>query len=89
MERKINLVLPLTVLKQIFKINKMKIPFKCPVCNGTGRVSRGFYDAIGVDNWTTSDATPETCRSCGGTGIVYVDNKDVGVHDVEEFYKDE
>jgi DnaJ-class molecular chaperone len=51
----------------------MKIPFRCPVCNGTGRVPNGFYDAIGVDHWTTSDATPEPCRSCGGTGIVYVE----------------
>lgn len=37
----------------------------CPVCNGNGVVRFGFYLQ------TTSTVTPEPCRSCNGTGIVW------------------
>ena len=36
----------------------------CPVCGGRGLVPRGFYDVS--SNLSTTSATPETCRSCGG-----------------------
>ena len=57
----------------------MEIPHRCPVCNGQGLVQNGFYRAIGVDSYTSSDATPEQCKSCQGTGIVW--NCEYEVHD--------
>ena len=42
-------------------------PHKCPVCNGTGFVGAGFYSWGGYGSTTKG----ETCRSCGGTGIVW------------------
>jgi len=47
----------------------MKIPFKCPVCGGTGLVPHGFYNQTS-GNWSTTDITPERCRSCE-FGIVW------------------
>jgi len=41
----------------------------CPVCNGRGLVPAGFYR---VDNYTTTSKMPETCQSCGGSGVLYV-----------------
>ena len=48
-----------------------QIPHKCPVCNGVGKVPIGYYNANQRFS-TTSSATPETCKSCSGKGIVYV-----------------
>ena len=46
---------------------------KCPVCNGNGLVSAGFYNQ-GGDGFmrTTATTPPEQCRSCGGKGWVEV-----------------
>ena len=46
------------------------IPHRCPVCAGTGLVPNGFY-MQNRDYYATSSTTPETCRSCNGTGIVW------------------
>lgn len=46
------------------------IPFVCPVCGGNGLVANGFYNQTG-GQWSTTSATPEVCRSCNGTGIVW------------------
>lgn len=43
-----------------------KLPHKCPVCDGRGTVSAGFYSPGGYA-WTTS---PEKCRACDGTGVI-------------------
>ena len=43
----------------------MSQPYKCPICEGTGKVPAGFY-SMGV---VVSDSKSETCRSCQGTGI--------------------
>jgi hypothetical protein len=45
-------------------------PYKCPVCGGNGLVPNGFYSQTGGKWWSTS-TTPETCKSCSGTGIVW------------------
>ena len=45
-------------------------PHRCPVCGGNGLVPNGFYRQTS-GTWTTSDVTPETCRSCNGTGLVW------------------
>lgn len=46
---------------------------RCPVCGGNGLVDNGFYNQTS-GQWVTSDSTPETCRSCNGTGYVVIDN---------------
>lgn len=43
---------------------------KCPICNGNGIVSGGFYDHPGDYPHWTADHTMETCRSCQGTGLI-------------------
>lgn len=42
----------------------------CPVCYGKGIVPNGFYLTTSGFNTVSSNA-PETCRSCGGQGIVW------------------
>jgi len=42
-------------------------PFKCPVCGGRGKVGCNFYTNGGCG----TSSCDETCRSCGGTGIVW------------------
>jgi DnaJ-class molecular chaperone len=51
----------------------MKIPFRCPVCNGQGDVPSGFYTAIGLNEWPVTNIAPEPCRTCNGTGMVVVE----------------
>lgn len=44
-------------------------PHCCPVCNGRGFLQAGFYNPFGaLGNVTIGE---ETCRSCGGTGVVW------------------
>lgn len=55
----------------------------CPVCQGKGTVRTGFYkpvEGFTTYGWTVTGSattgtvfynTPETCRSCGGTGVVW------------------
>ena len=50
--------------------SKSLAPHRCPVCNGSGLVPNGFYMQTG-GHWPTTSTIPETCRSCGGTGIVW------------------
>ena len=45
----------------------------CPVCNGVGQVSAGFYSRGGdCLHWVSSGLSPELCRSCDGKGWVEV-----------------
>ena len=44
----------------------------CPVCNGVGQVSGGFYDRAGDCPIWVSNKTTEPCRSCNGRGWVEV-----------------
>ena len=50
----------------------MAKPYLCPVCQGRGTVPVGFY----CSGTLSSNVTPETCRTCGGLGMVwdYTDN---------------
>lgn len=50
----------------------LKTPFCCPVCNGKGIVPNGFYNATG-NCWVATTTLPDTCRTCGGTGVVWYD----------------
>ena len=43
---------------------------KCPVCNGVGTVSGGYFIRAGdYDRWT-GDSAFECCRTCKGTGLI-------------------
>lgn len=43
---------------------------KCPVCDGRGIVQCGFYFVPVGQTFTSSNAAPETCRTCNGKGII-------------------
>lgn len=45
-------------------------PFVCPVCEGTGRVKKGFYDPPS-DTFKYHFEKQEMCRTCVGKGIVW------------------
>ncbi len=53
----------------------MSIPHKCPICEGHGMVSAGFYESVAVVKHTTSSHSTETCRSCWGTGLLWEKEK--------------
>ncbi len=46
-------------------------PVCCPVCSGKGLVPNGFYLCNGGLGYTTTDATPDVCRSCNGNGVLW------------------
>ena len=54
----------------VFTIKESRAPYQCPVCGGNGKVPNGFYNQTGGE-WSTTSTTPEICRSCDGTGIVW------------------
>ena len=47
------------------------IPYKCPICGGTGKVSTGFYEPYSPKDTIVINPQGEICRACGGTGIVW------------------
>jgi hypothetical protein len=47
------------------------IPHKCPVCDGTGKVSRPPHVAGDVPSWSDSSGGPYNCRACKGTCLVW------------------
>lgn len=49
----------------------MSKPHKCPVCDGTGKVSRPPWQAGDVDQWLGTSTAPYPCNACNGSGIVW------------------
>jgi hypothetical protein len=49
----------------------MTQPYRCPVCNGNGLVPNGFYSQTS-GGWASASTAPETCRSCDGSGFVWL-----------------
>ena len=45
-------------------------PHVCPVCGGNGLVPNGFYTQV-TGRWSTTSTSPERCRTCGGTGVIW------------------
>lgn len=43
---------------------------KCPVCDGSGLVSRPPWVAGDLPAWVGSGTGPSPCRTCGGCGVV-------------------
>ena len=43
---------------------------KCPVCDGTGLVSKPPWVAGDVSVWVDSQAGPHICHVCQGRGII-------------------
>ena len=44
----------------------------CPVCQGTGLVSRPPWVAGDQTTWTSSSTGPWPCKPCGGQGLIQV-----------------
>ena len=43
---------------------------KCPVCNGSGAVSRPPWVAGDQDAWSSICAGPYPCNCCSGAGVI-------------------
>mgnify|MGYP001595488580 CR=1 FL=1 len=46
-------------------------PYKCPICNGTGLVSRPPYIAGDVSLWSASNQITWGCPACKGAKIIW------------------
>lgn len=49
----------------------MGTPHKCPVCNGTGKVSTPPHIAGDVEVYGSSNGYTWQCNACKGSGIVW------------------
>jgi len=54
-----------------------QVPYRCPICNGNGWVTGGFYNSVGET--TISSLAAEICRACKGTGIIYTEEVSVEI----------
>lgn len=43
---------------------------KCPICDGTGQVSGGYFTRAGDAEQSSAATTMDVCRICGGKGII-------------------
>jgi len=43
---------------------------KCPVCHGTGVLSKLPRVVGDVDGWVDDGSKPSMCRMCGGMGVI-------------------
>ena len=57
-----------------FYPKQLNIPYKCPVCEGTGLVSRPPNVAGDQETWTSDSTGPYKCKACNGSGIVWSQN---------------
>jgi len=44
---------------------------KCPVCEGTGLVTRPPWVAGDQPTWVDSSCGPYPCKACKGTGLLW------------------
>ena len=49
----------------------VQTPHKCPVCDGTGLVSRPPGVAGEQREWTDNQTKPYSCRACDGKGLLW------------------
>ena len=45
---------------------------KCPICDGVGQVSGGYYLRAGDGSQWVSNRVTEICQTCWGKGIIEV-----------------
>ena len=50
---------------------------KCPICNGKGIVTGGFYNP---SDFSITGTAQETCRSCNGEGYIIIDCYETKIH---------
>jgi Ribonuclease G/E len=55
----------------------MIVLHKCPVCDGTGKVSRPPWIAGDVEHWSTSSSEMYECKACNGECIIVIDEPGV------------
>lgn len=48
-----------------------EVPHECPVCDGTGLVSRPPWVPGDQPTWTDGGTGPYPCRACGGMGVLW------------------
>ena len=48
----------------------MKYWQKCPICDGVGQVTAGYFLRAGDYNQWSSDHTLDTCEACNGKGLI-------------------
>ena len=48
-----------------------RTPHACPVCKGTGLVSRPPHVPGDQETWTDSGTGPYECKPCEGSGILW------------------
>ncbi len=48
----------------------MRVWQKCPICDGVGQVSGGYFTRAGDYNQWVSNKTLETCKVCEGSGLI-------------------
>lgn len=59
--------------KEKLSINRGVILWqKCPVCDGTGLVSRPPHIVGDITSWVDSGAGPYSCKRCYGLGTILV-----------------
>jgi len=51
------------------------IPYKCPVCDGTGKVSRPPWVGGDINMWMSNGNDLYPCNACMSTGVIW--GKDV------------
>jgi len=49
----------------------MKIPYRCPVCNGYRTVQKPPYIAGDQETWAAASTEPYPCPACNGTGLIW------------------
>ncbi len=49
----------------------MKIPHKCPVCDGQGIVIKPPWVAGDQDTWMASSTVTHTCHKCDGEKVIW------------------
>ena len=57
-------------------------PHKCPVCDGTGLVSRPPFVAGDTNEWSSSSCGPWSCRACNGCGVLWANDSTEIIHKV-------